>query len=406
MNTAILRSRILDLAIRGQLVPQDPNEGTADDLLKTIAAQRGKPITPITDNVPFTIPDNWCWVKLGDIAESNIGLTYKPTEIVSDGIPVYRSNNIKEGKINHTELVCVNSRILDKQFLQNGDILICARNGSKRLVGKSAIVSGLQGQASFGAFMAVCRSNYNSWIYNILNTEYFKRYLDASNSTTINQVTQKMLLELSLPLPPLAEQHRIVAKVEELLSEVDKIEQAQADITQAATILRSRVLDSALKGELTHSNTEEWTWDSITNVTDPISSRDSQIKASKIQSTGKYAVVSQGQKLIDGYCDDEDKVITISPVILFGDHTRNVKYIDFPFVVGADGTKLHKCKSISPKFCYYWMLWAADNMTNRGYERHYSLLKQTPLHLPPLPEQHRIVAKIEQLFTEIDKLVK
>lgn len=172
----------------------------------------------------------------------------------------------------------------------------------------------------------------------------------------------------------------------------------------STAILRSRILDMAIKGELTHSNTEEWTWDTIMNVTDPVSSRDSQIKTSEILPSGKYAVVSQGQKLIDGYCNDESRVITTLPVILFGDHTRNVKFIDFPFVVGADGTKLHKCKSIDPKFCYYWILWAADNMTNRGYERHYSLLKQTPLHLPPLPEQRRIVAKVEELLGEVDKI--
>lgn len=103
-------------------------------------------------------------------------------------------------------------------------MLICARNGSRNLIGKNAIISELKEPTSFGAFMAVCRSAYNQWIRIVLNSEYFDRYLDDSNSATINQVTQKMLLALPIPLPPHQEQHRIVAKIEELFAQLDKIE--------------------------------------------------------------------------------------------------------------------------------------------------------------------------------------
>ncbi len=170
------------------------------------------------------MPSSWEWTTIGDIAESNIGLTYKPTDICNDGVPVYRSNNIRNGRIDKEELVRVNTRILDKQFLNTGDLLICARNGSRRLVGKCALIEELTEPTSFGAFMAVCRSQYNHWINLLLNTKYFDRYLDSSNSTTINQVTQSMLLAFRIPLPPLAEQHRIVSKIEELFAQLDRIE--------------------------------------------------------------------------------------------------------------------------------------------------------------------------------------
>ena len=77
---------------------------------------------------------------------------------------------------------------------------------------------------TFGAFMAICRSLYNHWIFQTLRTDYFQRYLDFSNSTAINQITQSMLLEFPIPLPPLAEQHRIVQKIEQLFALVDIIE--------------------------------------------------------------------------------------------------------------------------------------------------------------------------------------
>jgi len=217
------KSKILDLAIHGKLVPQDPNDEPAIELLKRI----NPGFTPCDNgHYTFEIPKSWMWCKLGDIAQSNIGLTYKPTDITDNGIPVYRSNNIRDRKIDKSDLVRVNAPILEKQFLNIGDLLICARNGSRRLIGKCAIIEELDEATSFGAFMAVCRSEYNQWIFNLLNTIYFDRYLDDSNSTAINQITQRMLLALPIPLPPLAEQQRIVQKIEELFSVLDNIQNA------------------------------------------------------------------------------------------------------------------------------------------------------------------------------------
>ncbi|MDB8976433.1 restriction endonuclease subunit S [Parabacteroides merdae] len=217
------KSKILDLAIHGKLVPQDPNDEPAIELLKRISPD----FTPCDNgHYTFEIPKSWMWCKLGDIAQSNIGLTYKPTDITDNGIPVYRSNNIRDRKIDKSDLVRVNAPILEKQFLNIGDLLICVRNGSRRLIGKCAIIEELDEATSFGAFMAVCRSEYNQWIFNLLNTIYFDRYLDDSNSTAINQITQRMLLALPIPLPPLAEQQRIVQKIEELFSVLDNIQNA------------------------------------------------------------------------------------------------------------------------------------------------------------------------------------
>lgn len=226
MNTKALRQKILDLAIHGKLVPQDPNDEPASVLLERIRDEKERLIKegkikrpkkskatsdkPHYENVPFEVPSSWVWTTVGDIAESNIGLTYKPSDICDDGVPVYRSNNIQNRRIDKTELVRVNAKILDKQYLAVGDLLICARNGSRRLVGKCALIENLSEPSAFGAFMAVCRSAYNPWIYLLLNTGYFNRYLDGSNSTAINQVTQSMLLAFRVPFPPKKEQDRII----------------------------------------------------------------------------------------------------------------------------------------------------------------------------------------------------
>lgn len=134
-----------------------------------------------------------------------------------------------------------------------------------------------------------------------------------------------------------------------------------------------------------------------------IGNKNNQIQSKEVLPTGKIPVVSQGKDLIDGYCNDVSKKIDVLPVVMFGDHTRNVKYIDFEFVIGADGTKFHKILSCNSEYIYYWMLYAAETLRNRGYARHYTLLKECFTPLPPLQEQVRIVSKIKAILPLVEK---
>jgi len=229
-----MKDSLLQYAIQGKLTEQLPEDGNARDLLKEIKKDKvrlikeGKikkdnPLPDITeDEKPFDIPENWCWVRLGDIGETNIGLTYSPFDITTTGTLVLRSGNIQGGKLDYNDSVFVNCGIPESKKCHLGDILICARNGSKRLVGKTAVID--REGMSFGAFMALFRSPFNDYVYKYFSSPYFRADFDGVGTTTINQITQENLKHRLLPLPPLSEQKRIVERLEELLPLCETLE--------------------------------------------------------------------------------------------------------------------------------------------------------------------------------------
>lgn len=129
-----------------------------------------------------------------------------------------------------------------------------------------------------------------------------------------------------------------------------------------------------------------------------------KIKQKEYALTGQYPIIDQGEYFIGGYSDNNYGLITDIPVIAFGDHTRRFKYIDFPFIPGADGLKIYKPIYSETKFSFYQCL--TLEFPNRGYARHNALLQKCHFYLPPIEEQGRIVEKIEELFSDIDNGIK
>lgn len=137
--------------------------------------------------------------------------------------------------------------------------------------------------------------------------------------------------------------------------------------------------------------------------------RSRQIKSGSYLPEGRHPIVDQGQGLIAGWTNEDASLIREGlPVIVFGDHTRIFKFVDFPFALGADGTKLIKpCDGINPRYFYYVL--SALDIPSRGYSRHYGLLKEKTVPLPPLPEQKKIAAillKLQKAIQAQDKIIQ
>jgi type I restriction enzyme S subunit len=236
---ARLRSFMLDLAVRGKLVRQDEKDEAASELLKRIVDEhrpvpkrRRRSSGNINDGQPeepFDLPRGWRWIRFGQIHDLVRGVTYSKSDasdVPTEGhLPILRANNIGT-VLNFDELVFIKkSRISDEQVLRRGDYLIALSSGSKNLVGKAAFVANAY-EGGFGAFCGVIRL-YSSALEPFVGVYLASRlYRDAisagSRGIGINNLKKETLSGLAFPLPPLAEQQRIVAKVDELIALCDK----------------------------------------------------------------------------------------------------------------------------------------------------------------------------------------
>jgi type I restriction enzyme S subunit len=149
---------------------------------------------------------------------------------------------------------------------------------------------------------------------------------------------------------------------------------------------------------------EDWIELQYKDVVDKISTTKQKLKQKEYLSKGSIAVVDQGQSEIGGYTNDVSKILKCKlPVIVFGDHTKIVKLISFPFAPGADGTKvLQPKKFIDANLLANFTKILVHKISDKGYARHYQHIEKQNILIPPLPEQRAIVAKIEELFSSLD----
>jgi type I restriction enzyme, S subunit len=251
-----LRKSILTLAVRGKLVPQDPNEEPATELLTRLAPLRAA--GTVTDQAPragpFELPVTWRWAKLGDFLESMSNGIYKPARFFSEtGTACVRMFNIQDGRLDLTTLkrLDLTPGEVEQYRLTEGDLLV-NRVNSRELVGKCAVVPQSDEPLVFEAMnirvRLTERRHLPGYVNLVLRTDHIRALFQESSKQAIGQasINQPQIARLLIPIPPLAEQRRIVAKVDQLLAVVDQLE------TQlAASRTTAEKLMDALVAELT-----------------------------------------------------------------------------------------------------------------------------------------------------------
>ena len=162
--------------------------------------------------------EEWEEVRLGDVGEVISGLTYSPKNIDKNGILVLRSSNVQKRKLAFDDNVYVNTTTLKFNPVEENDILICVRNGSKSLIGKNALINKENKGVAFGAFMSVFRSQHNIFLFQLFDTHIYKREVHRNLGATINSINGSDLKKFKIPFPPLQEQQKIA----QVLSTTDK----------------------------------------------------------------------------------------------------------------------------------------------------------------------------------------
>lgn len=268
MDTKKLRQKILDLAIHGKLVPQDPNDEPASVLLERINAEKERLIkegkikrskksaktsdTPHYGNVPFEVPKGWVWTTVSDISKS---ILYGVSESAkSTGkYKLLRITDIQNNQVDWDTVPFTNfdANKVSSYILCNGDILF-ARTGAT--VGKSYLIKKLTQKAIYASYLIRVQT------FNLVIPEYVKLFFESDyywaqielNSVGIGQpnVNGTILGSLNIPLPPLSEQKRIVIEIERWLSLINVIEENKVDLQTAIKQAKSKILELAIHGKL------------------------------------------------------------------------------------------------------------------------------------------------------------
>ena len=268
IDTKLLRQKLIDMAMRGLLVEQRQEEGNASDLLEEIRAEKAalikkgqikkeKPLPEIKEEEkPFAIPNSWCWVRLGEIGISQTGKT-PPTnndEFWGNDTPFITPGDILNGSISYTNRSVSFAGEEFSRVVLSGAILQVCIGGS---IGKIGIVDRkiCFNQQINAVTTVICNALY---LYFAMQNESFtsilKRRACGTATPIINLSTWQLL---PIPLPPLAEQKRIVAALEASLKLVDTIAKDSVDLDKALKFLRQKVLDMAMRGLLVEQRSEE-----------------------------------------------------------------------------------------------------------------------------------------------------
>jgi len=184
------------------------------------------------------IPEDWDVKPLGQVGESLIGLTYKPEDVRKHGTLVLRSSNIQEGMLRFDDNVFVDKEIPARLMVRPEDILVCVRNGSRDLIGKSALLDERNRGMTFGAFMAVFRCSDGRFVNYLFQSGIFKKQVNEHLGATINQITNKSLNSFVIPLPPTDRERSAIAAalsdVDALISALNQFITKRRDLKQAA----------------------------------------------------------------------------------------------------------------------------------------------------------------------------
>mgnify|MGYP005958727823 FL=1 len=472
MDTKALRQKILDLAIHGKLVPQAPNDEPASVLLERIKAEKERLIkegkikkskksektsdTPHYENVPFEVPSSWVWTNIEELffVTKLAGFEYtdcltKDTISSNNEVPIVRAQNVRMGYFveNTNEAISeALSQQLERSALTKKCLLMTFIGAG---IGDTCIFPALK-RCHLAPNVAKIEPYSNK-----IDLKYALYYLMSdlgqlgvrgiSKSTAQPSLSMATIRSLEIALPPLAEQHRIVAEIEKLFELIDQIEQGKADLQTIIKQTKSKILDLAIHGKLVPQDPNDepaiellkrinpdftpcdnghytqlpdgWTAcrleqvaDILDNLRKPINSseRDSRIRNRQIDELYPYYGATGQVGLIDDYIINGNYLLLGEDGAPFLDKNAIKAYS----ISGKSWVNNH-AHILSPKIDFEFLQYSLNQIDYSEYVNGSTRLKLTQtdmrsikIMLPPLAEQKRIKSKIQILFSQLDLMME
>ena len=460
MNTKALRQKILDLAIHGKLVPQDPNDEPASVLLERIRDEKERLIkegkikrpkktktTSDKPHYPYELPEGWVWCKLYDIVEFIGGYAYKSNTYVSKSdYQVVRIGNVKNDFLNLENLpVFVPETIgnqTDKYRIYENDILF-TMTGTKgkrdyfftTVVKKQERILLLnQRVGCLRSFSTELNMNYLSML---LKGKYI---LDSIFSTETGNVSQGNIgsentLNLFVALPPYVEQQRIVKKVNSFFDLLNVMEERKRNLQDCIHDIKVKILDLAIQGKLIpQDSTDEPACDLLKRINpkaeitcdnghyqklpkgwavcqlDSIISYEQPtpyiVKSTDYDDTYTTPVLTAGKSFIIGHTNETNGIYEKLPCIIFDDFTTDSKLVDFPFKVKSSAMKILQVKE-NINIEYIAMFMSITRLIGDTHKRYWiSEYSKIEIPIPPKNEQDRIVKKVRLLLNRLGTITE
>ena len=462
MNTKALRQKILDLAIHGKLVPQDPNDEPASVLLERIRAEKERLIKegkikrpkktktacdkPHYENeVPFEVPSSWKWCRLGELCVF-LSRGKSPKYLDEDRrYPVFAQKcNLKEGGISLAQARFLDPNTINKwdevYKLKTGDVLVNSTGtgtvGRTRLFNESCL-----GDYPFvvpDSHVSVIRTVdeiVSEYVYAYMSSNITQEYLEdnLAGSTNQKELYIGVLDDLQIPLPPYNEQKYIVSEIEKWYKSIEVIENGKSDLAETISQTKSKILDLAIHGKLVPQDPtdepatellkrinpkaeiacdnahyrnlpEGWAVCRLEDIVEYEQPSAYIVSSTDYNDNYSTPVLTAGKSFVIGYTNDADGIFSNLPCIIFDDFTTDSKLVDFPFKVKSSAMKILKVhKDIDIEYVASFM--SVTRLIGDTHKRYWiSEYSKLEIPLPPYNEQVRIMNQIKLLFERLDSI--
>ncbi|MDB0998483.1 restriction endonuclease subunit S [Phocaeicola vulgatus] len=450
MDTKKLRQKILDLAIHGKLVPQDPNDEPTSVLLERIKAEKERLIkegkikrtkksakSSDTPHYPYLLPNGWEWCNLEDIVcELKYGTSEKSLSVGK--IAVLRMGNITNvGTIDYSNLVYSSNNEDIKLYSLEKDDLLFNRTNSSEWVGKTAIYKKEQ-PAIYAGYLIRIRPIliFSDYLNTVMNSSYYRNWCYNVKTDAVNQsnINAQKLSQLMIPIPPLKEQERIVVEVAKWISLIDTIKNSKEDLQTTIKQAKSKILNLAIHGKLVPQDPNDepaiellkrinpdftpcdnghypqlpdgWCKCRLEDIVEYEQPQAYIVNSTDYDDSYLTPVLTAGKSFIIGYTNETKGIYQNTPCIIFDDFTTDSKLVDFPFKVKSSAMKILKVTD-DIEIEYVAMFMSITRLIGDTHKRYWiSEYSKLCIPIPPRKEQKRIINVVKVMFEKLDAIME